>query len=277
MTSAPTSCIRWFNDLRLTDLPLVGGKNASLGEMARADAAGRAHPEGFAVTAEGLPRRARRIRRLGRAAPRARRPGQARREGAGACRTRCREIVYGAPMPKHVETTIREAWRARWWRATAKTLSVAVRSSATAEDLPTPASPPARHLPQHPGRGGSARRGEALPGLAVHRPRHLLPHRQGLRPLQGLPLGGGDADGAQRSRLQRRDVHDRHRIGPTPTWCSSPAPGAGRERGAGRGRPRRVLRSQADLPTGLPQRAEPHAGRQAGADGLRQRPRASRW
>ena len=26
MTSAPTSCIRWFNDLRLTDLPLVGGK-----------------------------------------------------------------------------------------------------------------------------------------------------------------------------------------------------------------------------------------------------------
>ena len=35
MTSAPTSCIRWFNDLRLTDLPLVGGKNASLGEMAR--------------------------------------------------------------------------------------------------------------------------------------------------------------------------------------------------------------------------------------------------
>ena len=35
MTSAPTSCIRWFRDLTLADLRLVGGKNASLGEMVR--------------------------------------------------------------------------------------------------------------------------------------------------------------------------------------------------------------------------------------------------
>ena len=38
MTSAPTSCIRWFRELSLSDLPLVGGKNASLGEKI-----GRAH------------------------------------------------------------------------------------------------------------------------------------------------------------------------------------------------------------------------------------------
>ena len=136
MTSAPTSCIRWFNDLRLTDLPLVGGKNASLGEMARElTPLGVRIPEGFAVTAEayrdaldesdawvelhraldGLDKRD--VRALARAG------------------TRCREIVYGAPMPKHVETTIREAWREMVARH-GEDLSVAVRSSATAEDLP---------------------------------------------------------------------------------------------------------------------------------------------
>ena len=55
MTSAPTSCIRWFRDLALSDLPLVGGKNASLGEMARSlTPLGVRIPEGFAD--EGLPR-----------------------------------------------------------------------------------------------------------------------------------------------------------------------------------------------------------------------------
>ena len=53
MTSAPTSCIRWFRDLTLADLPLVGGKNASLGEMFGAlTPLGVRIPDGFAVTAE---------------------------------------------------------------------------------------------------------------------------------------------------------------------------------------------------------------------------------
>lgn len=136
MTSAPTSCIRWFRDLSLSDLPLVGGKNASLGEMFRAlTPLGVRIPDGFAVTAEayrdaldesdawvqlhraldGLDKTD--VKALARA-------GQ-----------RCREIVYGAPMPKHVETTIREAWREMKARF-GEELSVAVRSSATAEDLP---------------------------------------------------------------------------------------------------------------------------------------------
>ncbi len=51
--SAPTSCIRWFRDLSLTDLPLVGGKNASLGEMfQQLTPLGVRIPDGFAVTAE---------------------------------------------------------------------------------------------------------------------------------------------------------------------------------------------------------------------------------
>ena len=46
--------IRWFNELTIHDVPLVGGKNASLGEMYRELAQqGINIPNGFAVTAEG--------------------------------------------------------------------------------------------------------------------------------------------------------------------------------------------------------------------------------
>jgi pyruvate,water dikinase len=45
--------IRWFRDIGLADLPLVGGKNASLGEMARElTPKGVKIPNGFAITAE---------------------------------------------------------------------------------------------------------------------------------------------------------------------------------------------------------------------------------
>src|SRR6476620_7464783 len=45
--------IRWFADLGLDDIPLVGGKNASLGEMVRAlSAVGVRVPPGFAITAD---------------------------------------------------------------------------------------------------------------------------------------------------------------------------------------------------------------------------------
>ena len=48
------SWIRWFRDLTHADVPLVGGKNASLGEMIRElGQLGVRVPDGFAVTAEG--------------------------------------------------------------------------------------------------------------------------------------------------------------------------------------------------------------------------------
>lgn len=44
---------RWFADIRAGDLPVVGGKNASLGEMYSALASqGVRVPNGFALTAE---------------------------------------------------------------------------------------------------------------------------------------------------------------------------------------------------------------------------------
>ena len=136
MTSAPTSCIRWFRDLSLTDLPLVGGKNASLGEMfQQLTPLGVRIPDGFAVTAAAyrdaldaadawVP--------LHRALD-----GLDKRDTDALARAGAlaREIVYAAPMPAAVEAGLRAAWRALQARV-GPGLSVAVRSSATAEDLP---------------------------------------------------------------------------------------------------------------------------------------------
>ena len=45
--------IRWFHELTIADVPQVGGKNASLGEMIRElTAKGIRIPDGFAVTAQ---------------------------------------------------------------------------------------------------------------------------------------------------------------------------------------------------------------------------------
>lgn len=49
-----THFIRFFRDIGLDDVPLVGGKNASLGEMYRElTPQGLLVPNGFAVSAEG--------------------------------------------------------------------------------------------------------------------------------------------------------------------------------------------------------------------------------
>ena len=45
--------IRWFKEIKIEDVPLVGGKNASLGEMYRElTGEGIKIPNGFAITAE---------------------------------------------------------------------------------------------------------------------------------------------------------------------------------------------------------------------------------
>jgi len=48
LSAARKDLILWFDDVRNNDVPLVGGKNASLGEMINA---GLPVPNGFAVTA----------------------------------------------------------------------------------------------------------------------------------------------------------------------------------------------------------------------------------
>ena len=47
--------IKWFEEISITDIPMVGGKNASLGEMFRTlTPQGIKIPPGFAVTADAF-------------------------------------------------------------------------------------------------------------------------------------------------------------------------------------------------------------------------------
>ena len=134
---ATTSYIRWFRDLSLADLPLVGGKNASLGEMFRElMPLGVRIPDGFAVTAQAYRDALDAAGAWGEL--HALLDGLDKRDTGVLARAgaRAREIVYAAPMPAAVEQQLREAWRALKSQV-GPDLSVAVRSSATAEDLPT--------------------------------------------------------------------------------------------------------------------------------------------
>ncbi|HSB25362.1 MAG TPA: phosphoenolpyruvate synthase [Burkholderiaceae bacterium] len=128
--------IRWFADLSMKDLASVGGKNASLGEMFQElQPLGVRIPDGFAVTAQAY----RDALDAAGAWPKLhalldtldKRDIEALAH-AGA---QAREIVYAAPMPPAVDDAIRSAWR-ELQRRVGPGLSVAVRSSATAEDLP---------------------------------------------------------------------------------------------------------------------------------------------
>jgi pyruvate, water dikinase len=131
-----TRYIRWFRELSMADLALVGGKTASLGEMfQQLKPLGVLVPDGFAVTAgayrdalnqsNAWPELHHLLDPLDKTDVSA-----LARVGA-----RAREIVYGAAMPSAVEQQLREAWRVLK-SVSGDGLSVAVRSSATAEDLP---------------------------------------------------------------------------------------------------------------------------------------------
>ncbi len=129
--------LRFFRDIALADVPLVGGKNASLGEMYRElTPQGVKIPDGFAVTAEAyryVLDRAQAWEGL-RAALDGLDPDDV--EDLARRARRAREIVYGAELPEDLGREIRAAYgelRAEY----GEDMSVAVRSSATAEDLPT--------------------------------------------------------------------------------------------------------------------------------------------
>ncbi len=125
--------IVWFQDYREADRNRVGGKNASLGTMI---AAGLPVPPGFALTTEAYhllrddtETRAKVNRALGEidfADP------------VGMRRTSeyVRSLMEGIPIPDLVEADLRAAYRALCEYCSTDNIPVAVRSSATAEDLP---------------------------------------------------------------------------------------------------------------------------------------------
>ena len=129
--------IRWFGDLTVDDVPLVGGKNASLGEMYRELAdAGVNVPNGFAVTAEAyryILDQAGAWDALHQALEGLDPDDTEELARSARC---CREIVYAAGIPDDLRSEILSAY-GQLQAEYGPEMTVAVRSSATAEDLPT--------------------------------------------------------------------------------------------------------------------------------------------
>lgn len=135
--ASQASYIRWFRELGADDVPIVGGKNASLGEMYRAlSPLGVRVPNGFAITADAY----RRTLECAGALPRLKEAlaGLDVRDVDDLARRaqRAREIVYAAALPDELASQIRAAY-AQLQAEYGTDMTVAVRSSATAEDLPT--------------------------------------------------------------------------------------------------------------------------------------------
>jgi pyruvate,water dikinase len=131
------SYIRFFEEFGIDDVPLVGGKNASLGEMfQKLSEQGVRVPHGFAITAEAYRYMLDRAGAWGPLHAELDDLDPADVTALARKGKRAREIVYGAGLPEDLVAEVVDAYRLLQDEY-GEEVSLAVRSSATAEDLPT--------------------------------------------------------------------------------------------------------------------------------------------
>ena len=137
MSDNKSKYIRWFEDITIDDVPLVGGKNASLGEMYRElTSKGVKIPNGFSVTAEAYWH----ILKSGRILEKLKKT----MEGLDIANVAelakrgkiARDLILGVGIPDDLWEEIKIGYDSLCEQYGDDT-DVAVRSSATAEDLPT--------------------------------------------------------------------------------------------------------------------------------------------
>ena len=128
--------VKWFEQLSIEDVPSVGGKNASLGEMIRSlGEKGVSVPSGFAITAyaykymiekAGIDKKIKEIlsdldtHNIQNLSERG---------------EKIRSLIKNTPIPTELEHAIRQEYK-NMEKRYGENVDVAVRSSATAEDLP---------------------------------------------------------------------------------------------------------------------------------------------
>lgn len=123
-----------FSQLRMTDVDRVGGKNASLGELlCQLTSAGIRVPDGFATTAEAFRLFLKEGGLEDRIHARLAKLDVDDVKALAAAGAEIRGWIESAPFPAELEKEIREFYE---WLREGRDISVAVRSSATAEDLP---------------------------------------------------------------------------------------------------------------------------------------------
>ena len=134
MTEMKQDLVLWFEELRKTDIPSVGGKNANLGEMT---SAGIPVPPGFAITAYAYKKfieetkiAAKIYEIIDETVTDKNDPAQYE-----VASIKIRELIDSTQMPKEIENAIKNAYEEMNRKLNTKDVFVAVRSSATAEDL----------------------------------------------------------------------------------------------------------------------------------------------
>ncbi|MEM3660351.1 MAG: phosphoenolpyruvate synthase [Thermoproteota archaeon] len=127
--------VLWFNEIGIEDVPLVGGKSASLGEMLRKT--GVPVPNGFATTAEAYRyfiKYNNLEKKIADILSELKDPNDTKTlQSVGA---RIRKTIVEAKMPPEIEEEIKKYYAQLEQEVKQKNPFVAVRSSATAEDLP---------------------------------------------------------------------------------------------------------------------------------------------
>jgi len=137
MMQKKSSYIRWFDEISIEDIPIVGGKNASLGEMYRElTPKGVKVPNGFAITADAYwhvlnsSECTEKLKELMKDLDKENVEDLSRRG------KQARELILSAGIPNDLWDEIKLAYD-KLSEQYGQDSDVAVRSSATAEDLPT--------------------------------------------------------------------------------------------------------------------------------------------
>jgi pyruvate,water dikinase len=126
----------WYSDLKIEDVPQVGGKNASLGELLSSlTSAGVRVPDGFATTSEAF----REFVSFNKLEEKMKGELDALASGEQPLSKTGRAVrllLRSGEFPEAIDEEIRAAYRELSKRYEEEEVDVAVRSSATAEDLP---------------------------------------------------------------------------------------------------------------------------------------------
>jgi pyruvate,water dikinase len=131
---AKSRIVMWFKDLGKNDIPLVGGKCANLGELY--GKIGVPVPNGFAVTADAFRDFLEKNRASDRIGSLLAGADVNDLKALEEISSKIRAYVEGLPMTKEMKQAIMAAYKEMCKQRGEKEVAVAVRSSATAEDLP---------------------------------------------------------------------------------------------------------------------------------------------
>ncbi len=206
------SYVRWFQELTNTDVGIVGGKNASLGELFHAlGGADAPVPDGFAVTAaayrdliarNGLAARLHQL--LDGIQPHD-------TQGLMDRARQCRELVREAELPERSARRYRDGLRAPRRRAGSRHVGRGSQLGNCGRPAASELRGSARKLPQRARPDRLDRCVSPLPRESIHRSSGAVPHQQRFRPFRRSAVDRHPTNDPRRSGLERRRLHAGHR------------------------------------------------------------------